>query len=73
MSTVTLYNKTSAEISQIVRELKEKGLVANEHYEFRFFPASWEQEPPHRLEKEKKTEFTFKDNKYSTWLILKWS
>jgi hypothetical protein len=72
MGTVTLYNKTSAEISQIVRELKEKGLVANEHYEYRFFPASWEQEPPQRLE-ERKTEFTFKDNKYSTWLLLKWS
>ena len=73
MGTVTLYNKTSAEISQIIRELKEKGLVANEHYEFRFFPSVWEQELPHRLEEEKKTEFTFKENKYATWLLMKWS
>jgi len=72
MSTVTLYDKTSFEISQIVHELKHKGLIANEHYEYKFFPAHWEQEPPHR-QYEKKTEFTFKEEKYATWLLLKYS
>jgi hypothetical protein len=47
-------------------------LIANEHYEYKFFPAHWEQEPPHR-QFDKKTEFTFKEEKYATWLLLKYS
>jgi hypothetical protein len=72
MPTVTLHNKTSFEISQIIHELKHKGLIANEHYEYKFFPAHWEQEPPHR-QYDKKTEFTFKEEKYATWVLLKYS
>jgi len=71
MNTVTIYNKTSAEISQIVYELKETGLIVNQHYEFRYFPAYWEKEPPHKRE-ERKTEFIFKEEQYASWFILRW-
>jgi hypothetical protein len=69
MNTVTIYNKTGNEISLILGELKSHGLVANEHYEFRYFHNTWDYMTG---EVPKKCEFTFKDDKLASWFILRW-
>ena len=69
MNSVTIYNKHTGEISGIINELKTHGLNANEHYEFRYYPGTWD---PMTGEVPKKCEFTFKDDKLASWFILRW-
>ena len=69
MLTVTIENKSSSEISGIIHELKTHGLIANEHYEFRYFPGDWD---PMLGEIPKKCEFDFKDDKLASWFLLIW-
>ena len=69
MNTVTLYNKHTGEISGIINELKTHGLIANEHYEFRYYPGTWD---PMIGDVPKKCEFTFYDDKLASWFMLVW-
>jgi len=69
MTAVIIENKSSSEISSIIHELKTQGLIANEHYEFRYFPGTWD---PMLGEIPKKCEFNFKDDKLASWFMLIW-
>jgi len=69
MLTVTIENKSSSEISDIIHELKTHGLIANEHYEFRYYPDTWDHMMGYLP---KKCEFTFNDSKLASWFMLVW-
>jgi hypothetical protein len=70
MHTITLEGKNAQQISTVVSELKAHGFVANEHYQFKYIPSSWNSTDG---KIPAKTEFTFKEDKIATWFVLKWS
>jgi len=66
-----LYGKSSSEISEIVAELKSRGLKTNVDFDFEFHTGSYDWES--NTHKPRWTEFTFYNEKEGTWFVLKWT
>jgi hypothetical protein len=70
MMSVTLYNKSSSEISAILDDLKQQNLVVNKDFEFWYSPSRWDEMIG---DVEKHTTFVFQNGKYATLFALKYS
>lgn len=71
MLKVTVYNKTAAEIMDIVRELRQQGLVQGRDFDFEYHQAYWDYSNLDEA-KGKHTVFTFYIEKYATLFTLKY-
>lgn len=67
----TLYDKNSAEISEIVRELKSRGLKTGIDFDFEFHTGSYDWESNEHVPRW--TKFSFYNEKEGTWFVLKWT
>ena len=77
MIKVTLHGKSSQEISKIVWELKNFGLMINKDYDYTYVPKSYIHEYDHDMEIytstteiPKHTIFTFYDDKLASWFTI---
>ena len=66
-----LYNKSSSEISEIIAELKSRGLKINIDFDFEFHTGSYDWEYNSYIPRW--TKFTFYNEKEGTWFVLKWT
>ena len=70
MSVIILKFKDSNEISNIVYELKLKGLQVGKDFDFEYHPGRWDMMTG---DIPRYTKFTFYNEKEGTWFALKWS
>lgn len=70
MQTVELANKTADEVMDIVRELRQQGLVQGNDFDFAYNPARWD-DMTGTIESSVK--FKFYTEKYATLFTLKWA
>lgn len=70
MIVVTLYGKDTYEISQIVKELKDKGLSTGKDFDFEFSTGKFDWTTVQTIPA--KTTFKFYNEKEGTWFALQW-
>ena len=71
--TVIIKHINTNEVSRIVYELKEQGLVINQDFDFFYHPAGcagWDEETNKFMHKH--TRFVFYEGKWATWFALKY-
>ena len=71
MISVSLYRDVN-EIMEVVRALRQHGLVQGTHFDFAYCPPKYDNDgwqPIHA----KHTVFTFYEEKWATWFALKYS
>lgn len=69
MIAVIVKEKDSNEISQLVKDLKDKGYKINVDFDFAYSPGNW---TPITGTIVRQTKFTFYNEKLATWFILKY-
>jgi hypothetical protein len=66
---VKLHNKSAGAVLEIVRELREQGLVQGEDFDFKYNHVNWNpmtgNEPAYSI-------FYFYTEKFATWFMLKY-
>ena len=72
MIEVVLHKRSPYEIINIVRSMKEHGMVEGKDFDFRYNQAKWD---PHDYEaiSPEHTIFMFYEEKYATWFQLRWA
>ena len=71
MTQVTLTHRRPDDILQIVKALREQGLVQDKDFNFAYSPAKYDNDGWDFVQPEQ-TVFTFHDPKWATWFILRW-
>lgn len=71
MIVIVLTGPTSQEISQIVKELKNRGLNIGKDFDFEYRTGSYDWDKNEYIERS--TKFTFYNEKEATWFALKWT
>lgn len=71
MITVVVRDKPVTDILDIVKALKQQGLVIGKDFDFAYKPPEYDYMNGHTSPKQ--TQFTFYDEKLATWFSLKWS
>lgn len=69
---ITIYRCSANEVLDIVKSLRDSGLVQDRDFNFAFTPATWDSfngDPSIPSS----ARFTFYDDKWSTWFNLKWA
>lgn len=68
---VNLKDKGPSEVMEIVRDLREQGLVQGKDFDFAYHPPEYDFMNGHT--ESKFTKFTFYNERWGTWFTLKWS
>ncbi len=71
MIEIILHEKSSAEISEIVKDLKGQGLKTGVDFDFEYHPGTYDWATVAHTPKW--TKFTFYNEKYGTFFALRWS
>lgn len=71
MTEITLYEKSSAEIFEIIRDLRSHGLEPNRDFDYKFYQKHWDVIDGEITKLH--TIFCFYDEKYATLFNLKYS
>lgn len=72
MKEVILLDKNANEVMEIVRELRQQGLVQGKDFDFKYQPPVWDNFSGDAVHN-KHTVFYFYTEKYATFYQLKWS
>jgi hypothetical protein len=69
-SDITIWDIDHNEVSELLKVLADRGLVANRDFEFGYYPAfaNHERGLPHR----RSVVFRFQDSPHATWFALKY-
>lgn len=66
-----LKDKGPNEIMEIVREMRQQGLVQGKDFDFAYCPP--EEDWMNGIREARYTKFTFYEEKWGTWFTIKWS
>ena len=69
---VKLWDKNANDVMQIVREMREQGLVQGKDFDFAYNKPTFDNSSYEAVER-RHTVFTFYDSKWATWFLLKWN
>lgn len=70
MHTVTVWDIEHNEVSEMLAMLAKQGYQANQHFEFRFYPAFANHD--RGLSHRRSAEFSFQDSALATWFSLRY-
>ena len=68
---IVVYGKSSSEISEIVKSLKDRGLKTGVDFDFEFHTGRYDWSTNENIPR--MTKFTFYNEKQATWFALRWS
>jgi len=71
MISVVVAEKTPNEIIDIVKALKQQGLLVGKDFDFAYQPSEYDYMTGYT--KNRQTKFTFYDKKLATWFALRWA
>ena len=72
MREVIIPDMNANEIMELVKELRQQGLVQGQDFDFKYQPPVWDNFSGHAVH-ERHTVFYFHTEKYATFFQLKWS
>lgn len=72
MIEIVLYKRSAIDIIDIVKSMRDNGMVQGRDFDFKYNQTKWDNYDPEAVSLEH-TVFIFYEEKYATWFSLKWA